>query len=60
MLVSSYEFSEGAIRWAYINLLGRQPTTQEVHNIVEDFYLDRDFQKVQLTIMRSNEYANFN
>ena len=60
MLVNSFEFSEGAIRWAYLNLLGRQPTTQEVHNIVEDFYLDRDFQKVQLTIMRTNEYANFN
>mgnify|MGYP000882964573 CR=1 FL=1 len=60
MLVNSMEFSESAIRWAYQSLLGRQPSTQEVHNLVLDFHGSRDFQQVQLTIMRTNEYANFN
>ena len=60
MMVNSMEFSESMIRWAYVNLLGRQPSTQEVHNLVLDFHSSRDFQKVQLTIMRTNEYANFN
>ena len=60
MLTNSMEFSEAVIRWSYFSLIGRQPTTQEVYNLLEDFHQNRDFQKVQLTIMRTNEYANFN
>lgn len=59
MLTQSVEFSESMIRWAYFNLLGRQPSTQEVHNLLLDYHQDKDFQRIQLTIMRTNEYANF-
>ncbi len=59
ILTSSREFYEGMIMWAYLNLLARFPTTSEVNDLMQDFYYDHDFQKVQKKIMITNEYANF-
>ena len=60
ILVNSQEFYEGIIRWMYNNLLARDPSTQEVYSLMQIFLNDHDVQKVQLHIMQSDEYANFN
>ena len=59
ILVNSDEFYEGIIYWMYKNLLAREPSTQEVVDMMKSFFNDHDVKKVQLHIMRSDEYANF-
>lgn len=59
ILVNSKEFYEGIIRWMYKNLLAREPSTQEAYNLMQTFFDDHDVQKIQLHIMKSDEYANF-
>lgn len=60
ILVNSEEFYEGIIRWLYKNLLAREPSTQEVYNLMLTFFDDHNVQKIQIAIMKSDEYANFN
>jgi hypothetical protein len=60
ILVNSQEFYEGIIRWMYNNLLARDPSTQEVYSLMQTFLNNHDVQKIQLHIMQSDEYANFN
>lgn len=59
MLVKSREFHEGMIKWAYLTLIGREPNTQETYNLLLDFYSTGNFQKVQLNIISTDEYAHF-
>jgi hypothetical protein len=59
ILVNSREFHEGMIRWAYKNLLAREPDAAETDGFMQDFYTDKNFQKIQLEIMVTDEYANF-
>lgn len=59
MLVTSKEFHEGMIKWAYLTLVGREPSTQESFNLVQAYYLDGDFQTVQTNILATDEYAHF-
>lgn len=59
ILSNSREFYEGMVRWAYITLLARDPSTIEVATLMDDFFVDHDLQKVQRLIMVSDEYANF-
>jgi len=59
MLVQSKEFSEGIIQWCYITLIGRIPTTQETYNLIQDYYLTKNLQKVQTLILTTDEYAHF-
>jgi hypothetical protein len=59
VLVNSREFYESQIRWAYRTLLARDPNAAETETLMQDFYSDNDFQKVQLAIMVTDEYANF-
>lgn len=59
MLVRSREFYEGMVRWAYLTLIGREPGTQEIYNVMEEFYTSRDLQKVQENILATDEYAHF-
>ncbi len=59
ILVNSDEFYEGVIRWTYKNLLAREPSTQEAYTLMQTFFNDHDIQKLQLYIMKSDEYANF-
>lgn len=55
----SREFHEGMIRWAYLTLVARDPDTDELSHFLSDFIVDGDFQKIQLSIMATDEYANF-
>ncbi len=59
MLTNSREFYEGMIQWSYLTLMGRHANTQETVNLMKDFYLDKNFQKVQLLILTTDEYAQF-
>jgi len=59
LLTESAEFYEGLVVWAFLNLMGREPTTQEVHNFYADLAATKDFQALQLKIMVTDEYADF-
>lgn len=59
LLTESNDFYEGLIKWAYISLLARDPSPQEVHNHYEKIRSTGDFQQLQLDIVITDEYANF-
>jgi hypothetical protein len=52
-------FYEGVIIWTYQSLVGRNPTPTELAVQMDIFYIDHDFQALQLRIMVTDEYANF-
>lgn len=57
--VSTNEFYEGLIRWAYLTLVAREPSTAEVVELMNDLVVTQDFPRVQREIMKTDEYANF-
>ena len=59
ILANSREFYEGLIVWSYQLLLAREPSTAETNQLMADLYLDYDLQKVQRSIMITDEYAHF-
>jgi hypothetical protein len=59
ILINSREMFEGMVIWAYRQLLARDPDTVETVAVLDDFYADKDFAKVQLSIMVTDEYAGF-
>lgn len=59
ILTRSREFYQGMITWAYVTLLARYPSSNEVAAEMKDFYSTGNFQDVQLHIMIKDEYANF-
>lgn len=59
VLTGCGEFYEAQIRWLYYVLLQREATTQEVVNLFSDYAKTKDLQKVQLAILRTDEYAQF-
>ncbi|MFK7969337.1 MAG: hypothetical protein AB8F95_03170, partial [Bacteroidia bacterium] len=59
VLTNSRECYEGMVRWAYQGLLAREPSAAETTKALEDFYLTKDYQKVQRDILLTDEYARF-
>ncbi len=59
LLTSSDEFYEGIIKWVYLNLLGREPMTEESNALFTDFKSDGNLQLLQQKILVTDEYANF-
>jgi hypothetical protein len=59
ILIHSREFSEGLLTWIYTGLLQRQPASYEASQQMETFFFDHDVQRVQRSLMVTNEYANF-
>ena len=59
ILSQSREFHEGMIKWCYLTLIGREPSTQESYNLIFDYYTTKSLQKVQEIILASDEYAHF-
>jgi len=59
LLVNSREFHEGLITWAYKSLLVREPKPFEIVLHLEKLIETKDFQELQLQIMKTDEYANF-
>ena len=60
LICNTKEFYEGTIVWCYGTLLARNPTTEETAVLMETYFLDKDFQKMQRAIMKTDEYAHFN
>jgi hypothetical protein len=59
ILTQSNEFYEGMIRWAYITLLARAPSTAEVYNAMLSFRSNKDIELLMRNIIKTDEYANF-
>ena len=59
ILVGSREYYEGMIRWTYLTVLAREPGTIEVTNLMDQYFIDHDYQRVQREVMKTDEYANF-
>lgn len=59
ILTYSREFHEGMIRWAYFNLVQREPNAAEIAATMQDFYASRNLRKVQADIIATDEYAGF-
>lgn len=59
IMTGSNEFYEGLITWAYQTLLARGPTSAEVMESIQQLKPTDDFQRVQLNILITDEYANF-
>lgn len=59
-ITTGNEFFESQIRWAYRNLVQREPTSKELINIYYRFRLDHNYRFVQSEILKTDEYAQFN
>jgi hypothetical protein len=59
LLISTLECHEGMIRWAYQALLAREPSAEEVSSLITHFFQDKNFQRIQQSILVSDEYARF-
>ncbi|MCB9261990.1 MAG: hypothetical protein H6607_06420 [Flavobacteriales bacterium] len=59
LLTECDEFHEGLIRWAYISLLSREATSQDVVNHFNNLKQTKDFKQLQKEIMVTDEYADF-
>ena len=60
LICNTREFYEGTILWCFGTLLARNPTTVETAVLMENYFFDKDFQKMQREIMKTDEYAHFN
>lgn len=58
IVANSAECHDGLVRWSYMTFLGRVPSTSELYALLPAFLGDHDLQKVQRTILISDEYAN--
>lgn len=59
ILVKVQEFYEGMIRWSFNTYLARDPSTFEVYQLMNTYWVGHDLQKVQETLLITDEYANF-
>ncbi|MFT4683280.1 MAG: hypothetical protein ACI898_002100 [Flavobacteriales bacterium] len=60
ILTTTTEYHEGMINWAYLSLLSREPSSNEVFTVIGDFQNDLTFSAVQRSILIKDEYAGFN
>jgi hypothetical protein len=57
ILVHSAEGMEGLVRLNYRSFLGREPSTYEAYHLTVALRSDNDLQRMQRTILTSDEYA---
>lgn len=60
VLIGSQEFDEGVVRWCYLALLSREPTTGEVYSKLSSITGTMDIKSLQKSILITDEYAGFN
>jgi len=60
IICNSDEFYEGLINWSYITFLGREATSEERDNLMNDLVVHQDYQRIQRLILTTDEYAHFN
>lgn len=59
VLLHIQEYEEGMQRWAFLSLLSREPTSQEVWNLSGVFGEAGNLEKLQEEILITDEYAGF-
>ena len=59
IICNSDEFYEGLVNWTYITFLGREADAPERDELMNDLIINNDYQKIQRSIMSSDEYAHF-
>jgi len=59
ILTHCNEFYEGTVKWLYKTFLARFPTTEELVPLMATLPADKDIQKIQRNILKTDEYANF-
>lgn len=59
ILTSSREFYQGMIIWVYQQALAREPSAEEVALLMDEFYENHDLQWVQIEVLKTDEYAQF-
>ncbi|MFT4677928.1 MAG: hypothetical protein ACI84C_000285 [Flavobacteriales bacterium] len=59
LLISTNECYEGMIQWSFKSLLAREPSANEVFNLLESLILTENVLSVQESIYLSDEYAGF-
>jgi PAS domain-containing protein len=58
-LTESVSFAEGLVRWTCFNLMGRQPTPNELYRLTKNFTENHLHTLIQRHYLQSNEYAQF-
>ena len=58
LMSASAEAREGLVRWSYVTFMGREPNSYETYTAMNSFTQDLDLQKLQRTILTTDEYAN--
>lgn len=59
VLIDSEEYAEGMIRWCYLSLLSREPSTAEVYSKLSVLINGMNIKAVQKSILITDEYAGF-
>jgi hypothetical protein len=59
VLTSTEEFSEGMIRWAYLGLMAREPSSAEIYTQMNTLGSNYNIRAVQKSILTTDEYAGF-
>ena len=59
IMTEGQAFYQGMIMWTFKTLLLRDPTPYELSFYIASYYVDKDFEKLQRSIMSTDEYANF-
>ena len=60
ILTSSREFYQGMIIWVYKETLAREPSAEEIALLMENFFENNDLQAIQIEVLKTDEYAQFN
>ena len=59
IMTEGQSFYQGMIMWTFKTLLLRDPTPNELSFYITSYFVDKDFEKLQRSIMSTDEYANF-
>ncbi|MFN4123579.1 MAG: hypothetical protein ACK4GL_09795 [Flavobacteriales bacterium] len=59
IMINAREAHQGVIIWLYTTLLARQPSTAEIDQYLNAFFVNKNLQHIQTQMMMSDEYANF-
>jgi hypothetical protein len=59
IMTEEQSFYQGMIMWTFKTLLLRDPTPNELSFYIASYYVNKDFEKLQRSIMSTDEYANF-
>ena len=59
IICNSDEFYEGLVNWSYITFLGREANSTERDKLMNDLIINSDYQKIQRSIMSSDESVSY-